>query len=551
MTTNAPPNAPSPAPKPADTGVKPLSFAFPFLRKGSGTASAQFTDEHDLYRLLAERESGGSYLVSRAGMWHGGIHITEAGAGQALDLDLGVRCIADGHVIAYRINQANPVSDVSASGNAPLDPAPYSTGFALVRHSMEFPKGTTLTFYSLYMHLQAYDEYTDDPKRKRPAYWSTQFQITGFAQDTPTPGKNGQVASADRQGLNVHRSPHPGHVIGILPQGASVSIGPREKGWGRITDLHGSSLYPPVAGGFVASSAAVGGWIYLGNENGKPLVNEVMPDASFDRVVITVDGPQGAGILVKAGDLIGHLGRYDSLNQHTAGTRMVHIEVFCDDSIKTFIEEGRAWVEEHGPHPKDWAALGLPADPTILRIAPKTTLYQREGTGGNRQALYNWAISQQAHNPNWKSPFSKLGQVQAFQEIQIDQATSKYHPSVLDCIDFLRSVSPDLMKKVELLTYCDLYDLCVQQGSLARAAQEIRTRVANDHPTAQRQLLRIAVEERAKKANPSSVADCMSRRIGIFQQSAFTYVAYGVTKTRQNPKFHIISKDASNYVCGL
>jgi len=383
MTTKTAPKAPSPAAKAADTRVKQLPFAFPFLRKGQGKsdASAKFTDEHDVYRLLAEREPSGSYLVSKTGMWHGGIHVTEAGAGQALDLDAGVRCIADGHVIAYRINQTYPVSEVSASGSEATVPAPYSTGFALVRHSMEFPKGTTLTFYSLYMHLQAYEDYANDSKRQKPAYWSTQFQVTEFAKDTPTASKTGQPAETGQEGLRVRQSPPHSSVIALLPQGASVSIGERKKSWGRISDLHGSSLYAPVAGGFVEPSAAVGGWIFLGNENGGPLVREVMPDASFERVMFpsstaSQTGDSSPGVPIKAGELIGHLGRYDSLNQCTAGTRMVHIEVFCDDSIDSFIQQGRAWIEEHSPHPKAWAALGLPAEPTILRIAPKTKLYQ-------------------------------------------------------------------------------------------------------------------------------------------------------------------------------
>ncbi|MEA3125566.1 MAG: hypothetical protein QOD67_2585, partial [Caballeronia sp.] len=393
MTTKTAPKAPSPAAKAADTRVKLLPFAFPFLRKGQGKsdASAKFTDEHDIYRLLAEREPSGSYLVSKTGMWHGGIHVTDTGAGQALDLDAGVRCIADGRVIAYRINQTYPLSDVSDANSEATAPAPYSTGFTLVRHSMEFPKGATLTFYSLYMHLQAYEDYTNDSKRQKPAYWSMQFEVTEFAKDTPTPSKTGQLAEAGQEGLRVRQSPPHGSPIGILPLGASVSIGEQKKGWGRIKELNGSSLYAPVAGGFVEPSAAVGGWIFLGNENGGPLVREVMPDASFERVMfpsITASptGDSGPGVPIKAGDLIGHSGRYDSLNQRTAGTRMVHIEVFCDDSIDSFITQARAWVEEHGPHPKDWTAVGLSAEPTILRIEPKTKLYKdhdKDGEGAN------------------------------------------------------------------------------------------------------------------------------------------------------------------------
>ncbi|WP_409364280.1 hypothetical protein [Burkholderia sp. Bp9143] len=141
-----------PAPKkpqtPAPAKLKPLPFAFPFLRKGQGQseASARFTDEHEIYRLLAEREPSGAYLVSRKGMWHGGIHITEAGAGQSLDLDAGLRCIADGVLIAFRANKTYPLSEIAAAGSGSPVQAPYSTGFALVRHTMEFPQGTKLTF---------------------------------------------------------------------------------------------------------------------------------------------------------------------------------------------------------------------------------------------------------------------------------------------------------------------------------------------------------------------------------------------------------------------
>ncbi|WP_431823257.1 hypothetical protein [Burkholderia sp. F1] len=56
---------------------------------------------------------------------------------------------------------------------------------------------------------------------------------------------------------------------------------------------------------------------------------------------------------------------------------MVHLETFCDSSIQAFVEQGRSWITEHGPHKDDWDELGLRSDPTILRIAPGTILYQR------------------------------------------------------------------------------------------------------------------------------------------------------------------------------
>ncbi|WP_322014093.1 glycoside hydrolase family 19 protein [Paraburkholderia sp. J12] len=390
MTPSAPTHPPA-SPQPAPPKLKPLPFAFPFLRKGQSTASSQFTDEHDIYRLLATSEASGSYLVSRKGMWHGGIHITEAGAGQALDLDAGLRCIADGVLVAWRANRDYPVSELAADGgNAPFQ-APYSTGFALVRHEMEFPRGTKLTFYSLYMHLMSSADYDSNfPKRQKPAYWSRQWTITNYAQDKPTPVA-GQVADG-QVGLHVRRTPN-GPVLGILPQGASVSIGKTETvhgaTWGQLTDLNGATLYAPVAGGYVAPAAAITGWIFLGAQNGGPVAKETMPDSTFDRVVVTTNQAcspgdlqgTGGGIPVKAGDLMGHPGRYDSLDRCTAGTRMAHIEVFCDGSIKPFIKAGRNWVNANCANVKQWSQLGLSADPTILRIDRGTTLYDRDPSG--------------------------------------------------------------------------------------------------------------------------------------------------------------------------
>ncbi|WP_230954352.1 glycoside hydrolase family 19 protein [Burkholderia stagnalis] len=881
------------APAPALAKLKPLPFAFPFLRKrqGQSEASAQFTDEHEIYRLLAKREPSGSYLVSRKGMWHGGIHVTEAGAGQSLDLEAGLRCIADGVVIAFRANKTYPISEIAATdGGSPIQ-APYSTGFALVRHTMEFPRGTKLTFYSLYMHLMSWEDYANFPQRKKPSYWSREWRVTQHAQDKPSPGRNGQIPDPSQQGLRVRKTPN-GAPIGILPQGASIRIGKRKKvrgrEWGEVTDLLGASMYPPVTGGYVDPSSDVGRWVYLGQENGGPMVEEVFPDSMFDGVIVTTGQTlfpsnsqgDGGGIPIKSGDLIGHLGRYDSLDQRTSGTRMAHIEVFCDDGIESFIEQGREWVGQHGPHKEDWAALGLPSESTILRVAPGTVLYQRtqnnefvpgtdpqsrktdavqvyslaelardpkrripeprpnpdpgypvswwhvdgvnaqgqlidgwvcdfnfaggrvtrefaqkwidfecladdhdpahtifattqkwgdyargadiadlaarsnlsplmlkvydalfttgdgaqaavelcmlsqterggypwlmqaasrlivkhesewanpskwnqlivelekktepnpqhgeerkriemlawwdevkagvpgfpgpevfhfdpigvvsnflqilciplqkakelaltitsgfegatamdfgavadngdgqgmsfgviqwaagQGTlgpllermrsadltifqeafdessnyrvlesaisGGDQQTLVDWALNQQAHNPSWKRPFKKLGEVQTFQQIQIDEATRGYHSRVMQCVQFLRTISPDLIAKVELATYCAFFDLAVQQGSLKKAAQQIQKRVSEDHPDSQGALIKIAVEERAKTAARAWVADCFSRRIGILQQNTYTYSAYGRTSRRANSNFHLISKDASAYVCGI
>ena len=387
------PNQPSPkksqAPSPAVAKLKRLPVAFPFRRKGRGQfdASAQFTDEHEIYRLLAEREPSGAYLISRTGKWHGGLHVTEAGAGQALDLDAGLRCIADGELVAFRANRTYPISEIRLAGSESPAQVPYSTGFALVQHTMEFPPGTELTFYSLYMHLMSWDDYANFPQREKPSYWPRQWTVTRHAQDKPLPDRNGRAAEPSQQGLRVRKAVN-GTPIGIVPQGASVSIGKREGAWGQVTSLHGASLYPARAGGYADPLLAIGGWVRLGEENGGPVVEEIFPDSMFDRVIVTageacgttgLNQQQGASgsIRIEAGQFIGHLGRYDSLHEGTSGTRMAHIEVFCGDGIESFLEHGRAWVDQHGPRKEDWAALGLPSDPSILRIESGTELYQR------------------------------------------------------------------------------------------------------------------------------------------------------------------------------
>lgn len=351
--------------------LKPLRFTFPMRKKGHGNnaSAVEIIDEHEFHRLLKNEPSGG-YSVSRSGMWHGGIHISEAGAGQFLDIRHGVRCIADGEVVAWRLNKAYPVSEFPAGDDNPVVNAPYSTGFALVRHAMEFPRGTTLTFFSLYMHLQDLRGYEDDTRLPRPAYWSPEFKVTTFARDKPSRSTHGQPGPAEQQGLRVRATRAYGRPLCILPQGTQFSISERAGNWGKIKNIHEARPYPPKAGAFAAPTAAIGGWVFLGKEHGGHVVEEVMPEDHLDKVVVPTPP-----VKIKAGELIGYLGRYDSLNQKTS-SRMTHVEVFCGDDIKSFLAKGREWIAEKSTYPKEWKALGLPAEPTILRVGKGTKLYK-------------------------------------------------------------------------------------------------------------------------------------------------------------------------------
>ncbi|NSX07854.1 hypothetical protein HTX81_04570 [Pseudomonas lini] len=160
----APAAAPAPAPAPAPAGPAPLmNFQYPF-RKADGK---QFTDAEEIYKVL-EGETSGHYLLGSNKFWHGGIHITDKSAPQCV-LNEPVRCMADGEVVAYRLNQ-DYLESTFGDNEKKLK---YSNSFCLVRHEYkstpnpeEGPnkgKQNKLIFYSLYMHLLPYKRYPLSP----------------------------------------------------------------------------------------------------------------------------------------------------------------------------------------------------------------------------------------------------------------------------------------------------------------------------------------------------------------------------------------------------
>ncbi|WP_198351370.1 lytic transglycosylase domain-containing protein [Burkholderia ubonensis] len=197
------------------------------------------------------------------------------------------------------------------------------------------------------------------------------------------------------------------------------------------------------------------------------------------------------------------------------------------------------------------------ADPQAFEasFAPGTDYQTIWGaiSGGNSAAQFNWAIAQQGKNrDNWTKTFKAIGSNEKFQGIQIQEA-AKYHQDILRCLKFLRGLRPDLLESVQLVTYCALYDLCVQQGDLSKASHQIQERVATEKPSTQMDLLKIAVQERAKKASPEWVFDATSRRMGIIQQKPYPHPPTKGEKPapRDNINFKLLNGKAERNVCGL
>lgn len=140
-----------------NTPASAINFQYPIRRENG----SQFEHAEEIFKLL-ERETSGHFLLSNHGFWHGGIHISEKSAPHC-KLDEPIRCMADGEVVAYRLNRDYQVSTYQDRN------LNYSSSFCLVRHQYESPKNETegpnkgkqnkLTFYTLYMHLLPYDRY--------------------------------------------------------------------------------------------------------------------------------------------------------------------------------------------------------------------------------------------------------------------------------------------------------------------------------------------------------------------------------------------------------
>ncbi|MBN3835254.1 hypothetical protein [Burkholderia sp. Ac-20344] len=88
---------------------------------------------------------------------------------------------------------------------------------------------------------------------------------------------------------------------------------------------------------------------------------------------------------------------------------------------------------------------------------------------------------------------------------------------------------------------------------LSKASHQIQERVAAEKPTTQIDLLKIAVQERAKLANPVWVLDSNSRRMGIIQKKPYPHQPVKGEKPaqRDNINFKLFEGRAERNVCGL
>ena len=235
--------------------------------------------------------------------------------------------------------------------------APFSTGFVLVKHTLQAKTSITeggskanppaLTIFSLYMHLKCWKDYGQDAKLERPSFWASGIYTVSTS--------NGE--------LNVRaeaRSDSP--VVGKLSKGAQI----RASGEGAFLKLEQviSGNYEPAL---------------MRQPDGTTPAMSLLP---FDRPIQT----QSAGSVVlldppvpiKAGDLIGHLGKLQNQSEDSA-QELLHLEVFSCEDVPSFISESRKW------------AYNLPAqEKSLLKIhagASKLIRHRSDINSGNPPRL--------------------------------------------------------------------------------------------------------------------------------------------------------------------
>ncbi|WP_244125640.1 cell wall hydrolase [Burkholderia gladioli] len=408
------PSSTSSAPEP----YKPLAWAFPFASVDKSDGSAPMT----YMKALAAAEDG-FYPLGANGMWHGGVHFDQNTA-KHLKQDAGIRVIADGEVVAYRLDSKYPEQDYPDGRHAL-----YATGFVLVQHKLQLPPppphkldasqqaagqpassqprpGETLIFFSLYMHLMDWTTYQSAAAQAKVTqvdtaklnmapmpYWEGErfYRVGDEANDSQDVPKPKTPASPPRdligefiqsdfktipepdapdddtanlpppvKGVRIRESPN-GKIIGILPKGSELTASDTDE---VAKAKPGWAKIKTIKSGTPAA-AVVGGTpsphAPYGYVYAKELDAVVNPQPLDSVVVLKQPYP------VKAGDVIGQLGHYLRYTEAkllpAKPTRpLLHLEVFAGPELATFIQKSRARAKE------------LPAAKTFLEISPGARL---------------------------------------------------------------------------------------------------------------------------------------------------------------------------------
>ncbi len=339
----------------------------------SNSRGIEFSNQESILSHLAG-ESTGQYTIGRSGMWHGGIHITEATTPwcalsgkapmEAFDFPVAfkgeqaIRCMADGEVVAYRVCR-DYLTIAWESG-----PLNFSGSFVLVKHYIQpgEKESSGLHFYTLYMHLAPYSAYEAEAENQ----WVIQDTLRAYSEmdwltaKLTSESTSPQIAGHMPKGARVEWDPADSNLnatgnnkrkYGLvtlkgLPEDTSSTLTPGKRYWVVVDNNNIKS----------APGAGPGWWRQL-----LPPAKEVMV---FDKTV-SLSSP----FSIEAGDPIGHMGYYQAPKDGGYEARyQVHIEcTSMDDNLEKFLTNPERVGEKN---------------PLWLKYAPGLVLYKKDITAG-------------------------------------------------------------------------------------------------------------------------------------------------------------------------
>lgn len=141
-------------------------------------------------------------------------------------------------------------------------------------------------------------------------------------------------------------------------------------------------------------------------------------------------------------------------------------------------------------------------------------------------------------DPAWKAALQAVGRTPDFYAETLAYAYDVYGRKLIAALSWLHGLKPIRIDNLRCLA--SLYDLCVQQGSLDKAHDAIRRRIAAENPLDEFALTRIAVEERGRTASPEWRADCISRRLCIIEREPVRVSEAGHNAERDNPSLYLL-----------
>jgi len=366
----------------------------------------------------------GFYPLGLSGQWHGGIHFDE-GTGREIHQEDGVRCIADGEVIAFRYAWLPNTSDYRHKNN-PTSPdidkkGRYSTNFVLVRHRLRLPvvpvgvitasnqndtgmvpnfhsnqdgvpdPRPSLVFYSLYMnllHLKAYvDAEGEGSPLSCPEFWGGNRRKVGKKCQTPRPRAgssvvqngptwvvpSGVTGDLGHNLVNSNQNSSQGKTtVAWIPQGTELVL---QEGSGKLRKVQ-AILGNEENWAYTGTTRPTASTLWVYDE-----VLDVLPD--IPNVLVPEPNAEPASRLfvpsppvpIAAGDLIGHMGFYETFEDvlcHINSALQVHVELFArGDELRNFIATCRSDPSAR-EYQKTAYSLVIARDAVPYRVTPSS-----------------------------------------------------------------------------------------------------------------------------------------------------------------------------------